>query len=63
MSKTTFWQDLFAQHFQNGGVSPDDSRDDMLFYIRKNPELRNRHGNIQVTIFALKPELELQFSQ
>ncbi|XP_005093510.1 uncharacterized protein KIAA0930 homolog isoform X2 [Aplysia californica] len=42
-----FWPDLFAQHFLNGGSSPDDSRDDMLFYIRKNPELKNRHGMIQ----------------
>ncbi|KAK3727721.1 hypothetical protein RRG08_032678 [Elysia crispata] len=42
-----FWPDLFSQYFQNGGMSPDDSRDDMLFYIRKNPELKNRHGIIQ----------------
>ncbi|RUS89227.1 hypothetical protein EGW08_003037 [Elysia chlorotica] len=42
-----FWPDLFSQYFQNGGMSPDDSRDDMLFYIRKNPELKNRNGIIQ----------------
>ena len=48
VSGYAFWPDLFSQYFLNGGMSPDDSRDDMLFYIRKNPELKNRHGIIQV---------------
>jgi len=42
-----FWPNLFAQHYLNGGLSPDDTRDDMLFYIRKNPELKNKHGIVQ----------------
>ena len=56
-----FWPDLFSQYFQNGGMSPDDSRDDMLFYIRKNPELKNRHGIIQVCIRILNKILIRRF--
>ena len=44
-----FWPDLFKQYFLNGGTSPDDSRDDMLFYIIKKPEMKNRHGIIVVS--------------
>ncbi|XP_025088718.1 uncharacterized protein KIAA0930 homolog isoform X2 [Pomacea canaliculata] len=42
-----FWTDMFVRYFANGGTSPDDSRDDMLFYIRKNPEVKNKYGMIQ----------------
>ncbi|BFZ04307.1 hypothetical protein BsWGS_07347 [Bradybaena similaris] len=47
LNTNQFWPDVFSQYYLNGGTSPDDNRDDMLFYIRKNPELKNRHGLIQ----------------
>ncbi|CAL1548140.1 unnamed protein product [Lymnaea stagnalis] len=47
LSTNQFWPDLFTQYFLNGSSSLDDSRDDMLFYIRKNPELKSKHGNVQ----------------
>lgn len=53
LNTNQFWPDVFSQYYLNGGTSPDDNRDDMLFYIRKNPELKNRHGLIQVSFFGV----------
>ncbi|XP_059154419.1 uncharacterized protein KIAA0930 homolog isoform X2 [Physella acuta] len=47
LNTNQFWPDIFSQYYLNGGSSPDDCRDDMLFYIRKNPELKTKHGLIQ----------------
>ncbi|XP_046580369.1 uncharacterized protein KIAA0930 homolog [Haliotis rubra] len=33
---SNFWTKLFSQYFLDGSTSPDESRDDMLFYVRRN---------------------------
>ena len=37
-----FWTELFSKYFLKSSLGNDDSRDDMLFYIRKSPDLKNK---------------------
>jgi hypothetical protein len=37
-----FWTELFSKYFLKSCLGNDDSRDDMLFYIRKSPDLKNK---------------------
>lgn len=36
-SVNEFWTTLFTKHFLTGSFTTDDTRDDMLFYVRKSP--------------------------
>ncbi|XP_013065789.1 uncharacterized protein KIAA0930 homolog isoform X2 [Biomphalaria glabrata] len=47
LNSNQFWPDMFSQYFLNSSSYSDDCRDDMLFYIRKNPDLKSKHGHIQ----------------
>ncbi|KAL8618995.1 hypothetical protein ACOMHN_018377 [Nucella lapillus] len=40
----SFWTDLFMTYFSSGGSSPDD---DMLFYVKKNPDVKDKHGKVK----------------
>ncbi|VDI30450.1 Hypothetical predicted protein, partial [Mytilus galloprovincialis] len=46
-----FWTELFSKYFLKSSLGSDDGRDDMLFYIRKSPDLKNKS--------FLKPEIEV----
>ncbi|XP_041365331.1 uncharacterized protein KIAA0930 homolog [Gigantopelta aegis] len=45
-----FWTSLFSQYFLDGSCSPDDSRDDMLFYVRKTVEPKSKQKFLQTEI-------------
>ncbi|XP_060084561.1 uncharacterized protein KIAA0930 homolog [Ylistrum balloti] len=46
-----FWTSLFTKYFLSGSVSRDDTRDDMLFYVRKIPNPKGK--------FYMKTEIEV----
>ena len=45
-----FWTSLFSQYFLDGSCSPDDSRDDMLFYVRKTADMKSKQKFLQVNV-------------
>ncbi|XP_062582134.1 uncharacterized protein KIAA0930 homolog [Saccostrea cucullata] len=49
---TSFWTDLFTKYFIDPSRVPDDQRDDMLFYVRKTHNPKNKS-------FTFRPEIEV----
>ena len=44
----SFWRDMFTTYFSSG-MSPDD---DMLFYVKRNPEVKDKDGKMKVPLFT-----------
>lgn len=49
---TSFWTDIFTKYFIDPSKLPDDQRDDMLFYVRKTHNPKNKSF-----IFRVSPAL------
>lgn len=50
-----FWTKLFSQYFLDGSTSPDESRDDMLFYVRRNKlGAKGKPASLQVRMFVIQ---------
>eukprot|EP00105_Crassostrea_gigas_P026996 XP_011448177.1 PREDICTED: uncharacterized protein KIAA0930 homolog [Crassostrea gigas] len=49
---TSFWTDIFTKYFIDPSKLPDDQRDDMLFYVRKTHNPKNKS-------FTFRPEIEV----
>lgn len=47
---TSFWTELFTKYFIDPSKLPDDQRDDMLFYIRKTHNQKNKSFTFRVSL-------------
>lgn len=46
---TSFWTDIFTKYFIDPSKLPDDQRDDMLFYVRKTHNPKNKSFTFRVS--------------
>ncbi|XP_064601842.1 uncharacterized protein KIAA0930-like [Liolophura sinensis] len=61
LSVSSFWTDLFSRHFLEREDGKDDSRDDMLFYVKKIENGKGKGHLVDIEVYrrqdAKKPEL------
>ena len=52
-SASAFWTALFKKYFLELTQRSDESRDDMLFYIRKTHDIKNKSFKYKVSLFHI----------